>query len=225
MFPSQKAQRLQRILNPSVISFKSVQATFTTEAIVLSQEPDLEKTHRLHLLTPEMGVCMAHWRRSNSRKTALPAIYSHIHVTGKSADAGGHLIFVNDTLALGQWNLIARHYNSFECAGAWARFMIQNRQWISEPKILWKVTLKALEAWNQKTLAEAVLLKAFYVFCKHEGIGIQEEWAERLSENHQSLLNMIICTRSSELELTVESVQTLQKDLYLWLRNNSEFNL
>ena len=201
---------------------KCPQFTYT-EAIVLDKRICSEDYVCLELLTPTYGKlrCFTPTYQRKRPKASIDLL-DRLDVTLKQKQCLPTVIA--EAAVLQKFYQLTRSYSSFLRAFQFTNSICKTlHSFGSTPGYLYPLVHKALLAWNAGKDAEVVFFKAFFLWIKHEGYPIVQDWVSRLPTADQAWLQVLLTDAppigSSPSKLpkpSAERLQYLNNNLIAW---------
>ena len=120
---------------------------------------------------------------------------------------------------------IGSTYRHLEFACKYSTFLLDNATHVPDPKELYRLGVKALNAFELGHKAEIVLLKALYNFLKNEGFPVQESWWTSVPEKYKATAESLLRASLSQLSdapIIDECAEYLLKDLSNWISKETD---
>lgn len=151
-----------------------------TRAISLGSEPrgDTYLAHKL--LTLQQGSLTALVRRS-TKPGKQPAIdlfdEGDFRIEIKPGSYSG---FLKDAQITRERRKLAQRFEAFEAAARIANVILSNPAHNDNIDEVYELLTKGLDSWENGMDPHATYFKCLYVYCRHEGYPVKEEWAARM---------------------------------------------
>lgn len=185
-----------------------------TQAIALSREIRGESFIAYQLLSPDAGLTIGLARRSQ-KPSAIPMIdlfdEGDFRIERKPGRSSG---FIKEARISRRRSALARNYLAFKSASKFAKLLLSNPIHEENASIVTELLQKGLDAWEDHSPPIAVYLKCLYLYCRHEGYPVKEQWAQRLPPSEKETVRKALNRPLSEIEETntdlAKSIQSLE---------------
>jgi recombinational DNA repair protein (RecF pathway) len=197
------------------------QERLATDAILLTRRDSGEHGLLLTFLSPQHGLLSAFKRTSSRGRQPLPDLFDEAAVTLEKAPAGD-LWFVSEYLIRTRRPGIGAQYHSLLYACRYA-LLLSHHLFEAEEAPLWSDQLRqALDAWESGARPEATYFKTLYLFARHQGIPVKEEWLASKSERDAGQALSVLRQPLAGQTVPPAVVEQLIADFESYLQNRHE---
>ena len=196
-----------------------------THAIALGHELRGENYIAYRLLSLERGTVIGLVRRSKK-----PNTQSNIDLFDEGEfrielKPGSFSGFIKDAQVERKRTLLARNYESFKAASRLANIIVANPAHDENLVGIFDLLSKGLDAWESESNPHATYLKCLYLYCRHEGYPVKEEWAQQLPAGEKTFISQVLNLPLSELNEEKEALKQAIDSLELYIRHHTHIRL
>lgn len=193
--------------------------------IILNKENSGENFLRLELFSPINGKisCLNHIS-TKTRNNPLPDLFDIVNIH-LSSPRQGTIFFLKAFHPLLHHQNISKNYSTFYYACNWIKILSMNLIHIDNLQHLFALTKKTLNAFNLSSQPHAIYFKALYLFVRHEGYPIKEDWLIHLS---CALFNNALSILKNPLDaqnIPIPIIETLIHHFHSWISQKTDILL
>jgi len=189
--------------------------------LVLNKKKSGENFLQIELFCPKQGKILGLSRLSTKSSTkCLLDLFDIVQINLSLPTQGTHF-FINECHPILQHHNISKNYNIFYYACHWIQILSRNLIYVDNLDYLFSLTQKTLNAFNLSSQPHSIYLKTLYLFLRHEGYPIKEDWLTHLPS--QLLNHAIFVLKNPLIEQTtsVQILETLIQNLESWVKQNT----
>lgn len=191
--------------------------------IILNKVYSGENFLRFELFCPTNGKIFCLGRLSKKTQN-LPDLFDigNVHL---SPPRQGTLFFLKDFHPIFHHQNIPKNYTTFYHTCSWSKILSLNLPHIDNLHHLFSLTQKTLTAFNLSPQPHSIYLKTLYLFTRHEGYPIKEDWLTHLPF---PLLNDALSILKNPLNAQTVSttiIETLIHDIHSWISQKTDILL
>lgn len=200
-------------------------ATLITEAILLTRKVSGEHGLLLTFLARDHGLLQAFKRTSARSRQPAPDLFDEASLRLERPKTGGDLWFVNEYQLLQRRVGIGGNYQALLYSSRYA-LLLAHHLFDADEAPFWMDQLRqALDAWESGPRPEAAFFKALFLFARHQGIPVKEEWVASLSKSHQTLTRSVLRLPLTEQTAAPSAVINLIADFEHYLQHQHEIRI
>jgi hypothetical protein len=195
------------------------------EITVLKITQTSEHFSKIDFISPEEGLSSCLIRNSKKSSTqAKPDIFDTAQITFEQKGPSKPK-FLTEYVPNLKRSQIGNTYRQLEFACKYSTFLLNNTTYAPDPKELYRLGVKTLDAFELGYSAEIVLLKALYNFLKNEGFPVQESWWASVPQNYKATAGKILSSKLSQFDDNLEAseARTIQECTEYLLENISNW--
>ncbi len=187
------------------------------EGIILKKEEHTESHIQYYVLSPnEGGIYCLKKKNKSLKNTSHPDILDQAEFELLQSQ-GGHVYFIQDYEPIKQHTSIGKNYNTFKHACEFGKIISKNLHHAESFHLIYKLCLKAFDAWDRKLNPEIVYIKSLYLFTKEEGYPVKEQWIHQLNTDLKKYALHIISTPIESCQANDDTIQQLLENLKKWI--------
>lgn len=193
--------------------------------IILNKEDSGENFHKFELFCSIHGKLISLDRVSNHAKTKnLLDLFDigYIHLTLPQPNG---FFFIKEFQPILQHKNISKNYATFHQACNWIKIVSRNLLHIENFEYLFSLTQKVLHSFNISSAPHCIYLKALYLFARHEGYPVKEDWLVNLSPELLSHAICIIKNPVDDQSVPMRIQEILIQDMHSWMMQRTEILL
>jgi hypothetical protein len=195
----------------------------TKNCIVIGLEKGTERFSRVQLFSDDEGYLQALRRKSTRRAGTLQLdLFQSVEVVLEQK-AGYELSFLKECHIVVERQTIATHYSAFDCASRFCRAIQLNARHMEHPESIYLLLGQSLDAWNEKPIPHATLLKALFKLASQEGFPVRERWLPQHNPADVATIRTILGLPLQSLTLADNCAKELADDLVKWLSDQQDF--
>jgi recombinational DNA repair protein (RecF pathway) len=195
----------------------------TRNCIVIGLEKGTERFSRVQLFSDEAGYLQALRRKSTRRAGTLQLdLFQSVEVVLEQK-AGYELSFLKECNIVLERQTIATHYAAFDCACRFCRAIQLNAGHMEHPESIFQLLAQSLDAWNEKPLPHATLLKALFKLASQEGFPVRERWLPQHNNTEVATIRILLGQPLQSLSIPDSHAKELAEDLTNWLSSQQDF--
>ena len=186
-----------------------------------------ESFHKLDILTQRTGYILCLQRISKKQLSqTTPDLLDTAEIL-MDPPRQGSTRFIKEYHLVQRRSDIGKSYRTLQCASEFCSLIIRNAPHMAEPTILYKITERALNAFDEKKLPEIVFLKALYLLLKDEGYPVRESWWPQLPAQLRKSTRQFINnpTPNSMPEEQIKVCVEISRNLRNWLSHETDLVL
>ena len=186
-----------------------------------------ESFHKLDILTQGTGYILCLQRISKKPLSqTTPDLLDTAEIL-MDPPRQGATCFIKEYHLIQRRSNIGKSYRALQCASEFCSLIVRNAPHMAAPNILYEITERALNAFNERKSPEIIFLKALYLLLKDEGYPVRESWwpqlPEYLREAAREFINDPLPETTSEEQLKICS--EIDHNLRNWLSRETDLTL
>lgn len=193
--------------------------------LVLNKEKSGENFIKLELFCPNEGK-ISSLSRISKKSPTQPFLdlfdIAEIHLS--SPEQGTHF-FIKDFHPILHHRNISKNYHRFYYACHWMQILSLNLIHVENLHGLFSLTQKTLNAFNLSFQAHSIYIKTLYIFLRHEGYPIKEDWLTHLPATLLNHTLSILKNPLAEQNTPVQILEALIQNLESWINEATDLLL
>lgn len=194
--------------------------------IILKREASGDQFHRLNVLSEASGNTLVMMRRpkKNIRSGSTPDLFDEIEaILDKKGDGG--FGFIKEVNILKRRRGLAKSFIALELACEWSTILMKNLPRDMEVDAVYQLTQRGLDAWEKRTLPEAVFFKCLFVYARDEGYPVKHDWFEKLTHQNRIAVAAILNTPIDDLEMKPVEIRKWNDALKHYVQHHTDILL
>ncbi len=197
----------------------------STEGFLLSKEVAGESYQRYQIFSQGEGLLLC-LQRFSTKKTpkVQPDLFDRAQIDLEKPQSG-IAWFLRDYRIISRHNGLAGNYKTFLLASEFAALLLKNLSHVETFEKLFSLTAIALESWEKGYNPEVVLLKTLYLFARHEGYPVKEDWWRNLPPNERAQATRILNKKIESLNFDEDVPGSLLNNIKEWITRETDILL
>lgn len=193
------------------------------QCIVIGIEDGTERFSRIHLFSASEGYELALKRKSTRRAgTRHLDLFQTVEIVlDQKPDKA--FSFLKETHTLAERVQIGKHYQTFEMASKFCRAVRLNARHMQEAESVYQLLEQSLNAWNIKTMAHTIFLKALFRLAAEEGFPVRQYWLGKMNEESRTEAEYLLSNPLDLLQEPELPAKHLALNLINWLTHHQDF--